>query len=668
MSAAALQTDIDTLCINTIRGLSIDGVQAANSGHPGLPLGCAPMAYTLWTRHLRFNPKNPKWFNRDRFILSAGHGSMLLYSLLHLTGFDLPMAELKRFRQLHSLTPGHPENYLTPGVEVATGPLGQGFAHAVGLAIAEKFLSATFNRPGHEVVDHFTYGICSDGDLMEGVTNEAASLAGHLKLGKLIFLYDSNRITIDGSTDITFTEDVGARFQALGWHVQHIDGFSMDEVDAALDMAKGVTDQPSLIISRTIIGFGSPHKAGTSAAHGQPLGAEEVDLTKRALGIPIEPKFFVPDGVYVEFHKPAFRGANLEADWHRALKSYAGAYPDEARVLGQAMAGGLGSEWLDRLPVLTEKMATRQANAKTLNAVAASIPTLIGGSADLNESNLTEMKELGDFQPETPAGRNIHFGIREHAMVAAVNGINLHGGTRAFGASFLVFTDYCRPSIRLAALMQCPSIFVFTHDSIGLGEDGPTHQPVEHLAALRAIPNLNVMRPCDGNETVACWKVALESNKTPCLMALTRQGLPPLSPDSTKPHPAEMGAYVLAEATSTESSHGPDLTIVATGSEVQLAVAARDQLQAQGFAVRVVSMPSGFLFEQQSDDYRRQVLPKGVPTLSVEAASTFGWDRYAQGHVGLDRFGLSAPGPEVMAEFGFTPEHVVEAARQLLAG
>ncbi|MFI5386164.1 MAG: transketolase [Fimbriimonadales bacterium] len=662
MPAEATVTDIDTLCINTIRGLSIDGVQAANSGHPGLPLGCAPMAYTLWTRHLRFNPKNPKWFNRDRFILSAGHGSMLLYSLLHLTGFDLPMTELRRFRQLHSLTPGHPENYLTPGVEMATGPLGQGFAHAVGMAIAEKFLAATFNRPGHEIVDHYTYGICSDGDLMEGISNEAASLAGHLKLGKLIFLYDSNRITIDGSTDITFTEDTGARFEALGWHVQHIDGFSLDEVDGAIRAAQGVRDQPSLIISKTIIGYGSPHKAGTSAAHGQPLGPEEVDLTKKALGIPVEPKFLVPDGVYVEFHKPAFRGAGLEADWHRAFKAFVAAYPEEARILGAAMAGGLGSEWIEKLPVLTEKMATRQAGSKVLNAIAPAIPTLIGGSADLNESNLTEMKDQGDFQPDSPAGRNIHFGIREHAMIAAVNGINLHGGTRAFGASFLIFTDYCRPSIRLAALMQCPSIFVFTHDSIGLGEDGPTHQPVEHLAALRAIPNLNVMRPCDGNETAACWKVALQSTKTPCLLALTRQGLPPLSPDTAQDHPAEQGGYVLAD------SSGAALTLIATGSEVQLAMAARDQLQSQGIGTRVVSMPSWFQFAQQPDNYQNEVLRRDLPAVSIEAASTFGWDRYAQAHVGLDRFGLSGKGDEVMAEFGFTPEHVVEVARRLLAG
>jgi len=658
----AAATDIDTLCINTIRGLSIDGVQKANSGHPGLPLGAAPMAYTLWTRHLRFNPKNPKWFNRDRFILSAGHGSMLLYSLLHLTGYDLSIEDLQRFRQVHSRTPGHPENTLTPGVEMATGPLGQGFAHSVGMAIAERYLAATFNKPDYDIVDHYTYGICSDGDLMEGVTNEAASLAGHLKLGKLMFLYDSNRITIDGSTDITFTEDVGARFEALGWHVQHVDGFDIDEVDAAIHSAKIVTDKPSLLICRTVIGYGSPHKAGTPAVHGAALGPEEVDLTKKALGIPLEPKFYVPPGVYDEFRKPATRGAELEQEWHERFAAYEAAHPQEGKALRAAIGGDLGTDWLAKLPTISEKMATRKAGSLALNAIAPVIPTLIGGSADLNESNFTDMEGVGDFQPASPSGKNIHFGIREHAMIAAINGINLHGGTRAFGSSFLIFTDYCRPSIRLAALMECPSIFVFTHDSIGLGEDGPTHQPVEQLAGLRAIPNLNVMRPCDGNETVACWKVALESKTNPCLLALSRQGLPPLSPADVRNHPAEKGAYVLAD------SHSASLTLIATGSEVQLAMASREMLQSQGIAARVVSMPSWFLFEKQPRDYREQVLRRDLPAVSIEAATTFGWDRYAQAHVGLDRFGLSGKGEEVMRDLGFTPEHVVEVARRVLAG
>ncbi|HVT10877.1 MAG TPA: transketolase [Fimbriimonadaceae bacterium] len=656
----AAPTEIDTLCINTIRGLSIDGVQQANSGHPGLPLGAAVMAYTLWTKHLRFNPKNPHWFNRDRFILSAGHGSMLLYSLLHLTGYDLSMEDLKHFRQLHSRTPGHPENHMTPGVEMATGPLGQGFAHSVGFAIAERYLAAAFNKLGHDLIDHYTYGICSDGDLMEGVTNEAASLAGHLKLGKLIFLYDSNRITIDGSTDITFTEDVGARFEALDWHVQHVDGFSITEVDDAIKAAQAVTDKPSLIICRTIIGFGSPNKAGKSSSHGSPLGPEEVNLTKKALGIPLEPKFLVPDGVYEEFHKPGERGAGLEAAWEEAFAAYGSAFPQEAKTLRNAIGGDLGSEWIAQMPILTEKMATRQAGNKILNALAPALPTLIGGSADLNESNLTDMKGLGDFQPATPGDRNVHFGIREHAMIAAVNGMTLHGGTRGFGASFLVFTDYCRPSLRLSALMECPSIFVFTHDSIGLGEDGPTHQPIEQIASLRAIPNFNVMRPCDGAETAACWKVALESKKTPCLMALTRQGLPPLAPAFTPDHPAQKGAYVLAD------SPDPKIVLIATGSEVQLAVGAKAELEKEGIGVRVVSMPSWFLFAQQPKSYQDDVLRRDLPSLSIEAGTTFGWDRYAKAHIGLDRFGLSGPGDQVMAEFGFTVPHVVEVAKGIV--
>jgi transketolase len=639
----------------------MDAVQAANSGHPGMPMGCAPMAYALWTRHLRFNPKNPHWFNRDRFLLSAGHGSMLLYSLLHLTGYDLSLDDIKHFRQVHSRTPGHPENFMTPGVEMATGPLGQGFAHGVGFAIAERYLAATFNRDGHEVINHYTFAICSDGDLMEGVSNEAASLAGHLKLGKMIYLYDNNHITIDGGTDLAFTEDVGARFEALGWHVQHVEeGMNVDAVDAAIHNAKQVTDKPSLIMCRTIIGYGSPTKQGKSSSHGAALGPEEVDLAKKALGIPLEPKFLVPDGVYEEYHKPAARGAELEENWTEALESYCAAFPQEGAALKRAISGDLGTEWLDKLPVLSEKMATRQASGKVLNAIASSLPTLIGGSADLAESNLTHLKDYDAFQPGSPGGRNLNFGVREHAMCAAVNGMNLHGGLRAYGASFLIFTDYCRPSLRLAALMECPSIFVFTHDSIGLGEDGPTHQPIEHLAALRAIPNFNLMRPCDGNETAACWKIALESKRTPSLLALTRQGLPPFSPDTVSNHPAERGAYVLAD------SAGFKLVIVASGSEVQLAMAARGELEAAATPTRVVSMPSWFLFAQQSQAYRDEVLPRGVPTVSVEAATTFGWDRYAQAHVGIDRFGLSGPGDQVMKEFGFTPEHVVEVARTLL--
>lgn len=633
----------------------MDAVQKANSGHPGLPMGCAPLAYALWTRHLRFDPTDPKWFNRDRFILSAGHGSMLQYALLHLTGYDLSIEDLKQFRQLHSKTPGHPENFATHGVEMATGPLGQGFAHGVGMAIAERFLSATFG----DIVDHFTYAICSDGDMMEGITNEAASLAGHLQLGKLIYLYDSNQITIDGKTDITFTEDTGARFEALSWHVQHIDGMDVEAVDQAINAAQKVTDQPSLIVCRTVIGYGSPNKAGKSSSHGSPLGPEEVDLAKEALGIPVEPKFYVPAEVYEDFHQAAKRGQQLHQNWKAELDAFTVSNPDTAVQLRNAIDGTLGSEWIKNLPTIQEKIATRAASGKVLNAIAASLPTLIGGSADLAESNNTDLKGYAGFQPETPAGRNLHFGIREHAMVAAINGITLHGGAQAYGASFLIFTDYCRPSLRLAALMECPSIFVFTHDSVGLGEDGPTHQPIEQLASLRAIPNFNLMRPADGNETAACWKVALESKTTPTLLALTRQGLPPITPGDVQDHPAEKGAYILRD-----TDAKPDLILIGTGSEVQVALSAADQMPDK--KVRVVSMPSWFLFAKQGEDYRNQVLPKGVPTVSVEAATTFGWDRYAQAHVGIDRFGLSGPGEQVMKEFGITPEYVVEVAEALL--
>ncbi|HVL40021.1 MAG TPA: transketolase [Fimbriimonadaceae bacterium] len=657
--SAVPATNLDLLCINTIRGLSMDAVQAANSGHPGLPLGAAPMAYALWRRHLRHNPKDPKWINRDRFVLSAGHGSMLLYSLLHLTGYDLSLGEIKNFRQFESKTPGHPENFMTPGVEMATGPLGQGFATAVGMAIAERFLAANFNRPGLPLIDHHTYVLASDGDLMEGVTNEAASLAGHLGLGKLIVLYDDNRITIDGSTDLAFTENVEIRFKGLGWHVQRIDGMDVDAVDRAIGEAKR-SEQPSLIIARTVIGYGSPNKAGTSKVHGSPLGPEEVKLTKQALGIPEEP-FHVPEEALKEFRKALEQGADSQAEWEELRALYAQEHPNEAATLRKALTGEWGTEWISALPDLNEKMATRQASGKTINAIAPHLPTLLGGSADLAESNLTHIKESPDFQRDTPGGRNLNFGVREHAMAAAVNGITLHGGCRAFGGTFLIFSDYCRPSLRLAALMGCPSIFVFTHDSIGLGEDGPTHQPIEHLPALRAIPNFNLMRPADGRETAACWKVALQSTGTPCALALTRQALPPVSPPIEEGrHPAERGAYVLA------GDGAPQVVLVASGSEVHVALGARRPLQELGVEARVVSMPSWYLFEKQPEGYRCEVLPPGVPTLSVEAASTLGWARYAQAHVGLDSFGSSAPGEVLMKHFGFTPENVARVAQELL--
>ena len=660
---ALTSVSLDDLCINTIRGLTLDAVGAANSGHAGLPMGAGPMAYVLWTQFLKHNPRNPKWFDRDRFVLSAGHGSMLLYSLLHLTGYDLSLDEIKRFRQIHSKTPGHPENVVTPGVEVTTGPLGQGFGHAVGLAIAERFLGATYNRPGFEVIDHHTYGICSDGDLNEGLSNEAASLAGHLGLGKLIFLYDSNEITIDGSTKIAFTEDVGRRFEALGWHVQEVDGMDLNEVQTALESARAELTRPSIIVARTVIGFGSPNLEGTSKIHSNALKPDELKLTKENLSIPLDPLFDIPEDALKHFRTAIEKGARAEGQWKQLMIEYAEDYPSEAKELKAAIAGEHGEEWVKALPKCTEKMATRKASEGVIQAIAPFFPTLIGGSADLNESNLVEQKGRKSFQAASPEGANIHFGIREHAMAAAVNGINLHGGTRAYGASFMVFTDYARPSIRLAAIQDSPSIFVFTHDSIGVGEDGPTHEPIEHLTSLRAIPNFNVFRPADGNETAVGWKVALQSTKTPTLLALTRQGVPPLTPDTVGAHPAERGAYILFDA----AKGKPKVTLIGTGSELQHCAAAREKLEAEGIPTRVVSFPSWFLFEQQDDAYKKKTIDLSIPTLSVEAGSTLAWPRYSHAQVGIDRFGLSGPGDQVMAEFGFTAENVVEKAKQLLA-
>jgi transketolase len=654
-------TDVDQLCINTIRGLSMDAVERAKNGHPGLPMGAAPLAYTLWTKHLRHNPRNPKWFNRDRFILSPGHGSMLLYSLLFLTGYDLSLDDLKQFREWGSKTPGHPENILTPGVEMATGPLGQGFATSVGMAIAERFLSATFNRPGQEIIDHYTLGICSDGDLMEGVAFEGASLAGHLKLGKLIFLYDNNHITLDGPAKDSFSEDTCSRFEALEWHVQKVDGFDVAAVDRAIAEAKRVTDRPSLISCETIIGYGSPNKEGTSKAHGEPLGPEEVKLAKEKLGIPQEPTFYVPEEALHEFRKAVTEGDHLESDWNQRFEAYRAAYPTEAESLRKLMLGDFGTEWVDALPAIEEEIATRAASGKILAAIAPKLPTLLAGSADLGGSNVTTLKEFGQFQPDSPTCRTIAYGVREHGMAAAVNGITLHGGCKAYSGTFLVFSDYCKPALRLGALMEIPSIYVFTHDSIGLGADGPTHQPIEHLMALRAVPNLNVIRPADGNETAVAWKVAISAKETPTLLALTRQAVPCLTPADVRNHPAEKGAYVLQEASGT-----PQCIIVGTGSEVQLAVQARTVLEQQGIPTRVVSMPSWHMFEAQPEEYRHSVFIKGVPTVSVEAGTTLGWARYAQAHIGIDRFGASAPGPVVMEKFGITAEKVVEAAKRLL--
>ncbi|CAN5504295.1 transketolase [soil metagenome] len=648
---------MDERCVNTIRGLALDAVEQAKSGHAGLPLGAAPMAWVLWSRFLKFDPKDPKWFDRDRFILSAGHGSMLLYSLLYLTGYDLPLAELKRFRQLHSKTPGHPENILTPGVEMATGPLGQGIAHSVGMAIAEKFLSATYNKAGRDVVDHRTYAICSDGDLMEGVSGEAASLAGHLKLGKLIWLYDDNGISIDGKTEITFTDNTELRFKGYGWHVIRIDGEDMAEVDRAIREAQAEMYKPTLIMAKTVIGYGSPHLAGTSKAHSNPFGTEELALTKTALGISQEP-FHIDEDVQAHFREVGAKGTVTHADWLKDFNAY-----EDGSQFRNAVAGELGKEWLEKLPTITDKVATRKASEIVINAISDSLPNLIGGSADLAESNLTTQKGLGFFEPDDAIGKNIHFGVREFGMTCAVNAINLHGGTRGYGGSFLVFSDYARPALRLAALMECPSIFIFTHDSVGVGEDGPTHEPVEQITSLRAIPNFNVFRPADGNETVVAWKVALQSKKTPTLLALSRQALPPISPDDVRNHPAEKGGYVLREA-----SAEPKVILIGTGSEVQHCVKARETLEAEGIATRVVSLPSWFLFEKQDDAYKASVLPAGVPRVSIEAGTTLAWPRYAEVNLGIDTFGLSAPGDEVMKEFGMTPEAVVAAARKVVKG
>jgi len=661
---------LDELCVNTIRTLAIDGVQKANSGHPGMPMGMADAAYVLWTQFLRHNPKNPDWFNRDRFILSAGHGSMLLYSLLHLTGYDLPLDQLKQFRQWNSLTPGHPEHGLTPGVETTTGPLGQGFANGVGMAIAEAFMAATFNRDGHQIVDHYIYAIVSDGDLMEGISHEAASMAGHMKLGKIIYLYDDNHISIDGSTDLAFTEDRMKRFEAYHWHTQQIDGHDRAAVAEAIKAAQAVTDKPSIIACRTTIGFGSPHKANTAGVHGSPLGEEEVKLTKAAYGWDHDEPFYIPDEALAHFREAIGAGAEWEADWKKTLQAYEQALPQEAKTFRGALSGELPEGWDDGLPVFpadAKGMATRAASGKTLNAIAPALPTLIGGSADLAPSNNTMLKDYSVFDPSNNAGRNFHFGVREHAMVGALNGMALHGGVIPYGGTFLVFSDYCRPSIRLAALSHIPITLVFTHDSIGLGEDGPTHQPVEHLAALRAIPHLTVIRPADANETAQAWKVSLEKSDGPVALILTRQSLP-VYDRSQMGDAANLskGAYVLLD---TDRIY-PDVLLIATGSEVQFAVEAHAKLAEQGIGAHVISMPSWELFEEQSDEYKEFVLPSSVKArVAIEAGISMGWQKYVgpQGTIiGLDRFGASAPYKEIYEHLGFTTDNVVLRALETI--
>ncbi len=660
---------LDELAVNTLRFLAVDQVEAAKSGHPGLPLGAAPMAYVLWDRFLRQNPSNPAWANRDRFVLSAGHGSALLYALLHVYGFGLTLDDLKHFRQWGSKTPGHPEHGHVPGVEATTGPLGQGFAMGVGMAIAEAHLAATFNRPGHEVVDHFTYALVSDGDLMEGISSEAASLAGHLKLGKLIYLYDDNKISIEGSTALAFTEDVGMKFQAFGWHVQKVsDGNDLSAIGEAITKAQAETERPSLIMVRTHIGYGSP-KQDTSSAHGEPLGPEAARATKEALGWPADKAFYVPEEVARHAGEVMAAGRAFETLWNSGFDAYREAHPDLAAAYEAAVRGDIPPELEVHLPSFGAQdgsVATRSASGKTLNALAPHLEGLMGGSADLAPSNSTNLKGYASFAPGDRSGRNMHFGVREHAMAAIVNGMALHGGLIPYAGTFLVFSDYARPALRLAALMQTRSIFVFTHDSIGLGEDGPTHQPVSQLVSLRAIPGLTVLRPADANETAAAWWIAL-NRRGPTALALTRQGLPVLDPGL---YPIRegvpKGAYILKEA-----AGGPaQVILLATGSEVALALQAEALLSAKGIRVRVVSMPSWELFAEQPETYRRMVLPATVPKLAVEAASPMGWREFVgdSGDVlGLDRFGASAPGKEVMAHLGFTAEHVAELAEKLIS-
>jgi len=659
--------DVDELCINTIRMLSADAVQKSNSGHAGMPMGAAAMAYVLWTRFLKHNPTNSKWSDRDRFVLSAGHGSMLLYSLLHLTGYDLSLEDLKNFRQWGSKTPGHTEFLHTPGVETTTGPLGQGFANGVGMSIAERFLAARFNRPGHEIVSHYTYAIVSDGDLMEGVSHEAASLAGHLGLGKLIYLYDDNHISIEGNTEIAFTENRAARFEAYGWQVQEVkDGNDMAAIEKALLEAQKEGLRPSLIAVRTPIGYGSPNKQDSASAHGEPLGPEEIKLTKENLGWPLEPEFYIPEEALRIFREAIAGGKQQEREWQKRFSAYEKAYPELAREWNQWLCNDLPAGWdkdLSAFPTDEKGMATRVASGSVLNAIAPNLPNLIGGSADLAPSNKTFLNGEAFFQKSSYQGRNFHFGVREHGMGSILNGIALHGGLIPYGGTFLIFSDYMRPPIRLAAIMGLKVIYVFTHDSIGLGEDGPTHQPVEQLAALRAIPDLTVIRPCDANETAEAWRVALNSNQGPVALALTRQNVPTLDRNLFAPADGlDRGAYILKDALNGK----PDLILLASGSEVPIAIEAANKLEEKDKAVRVVSMPSWELFERQSQEYRHEVLPPDIKArVAIEAGITQGWHRYVGDNgraIGIDRFGGSAPDQILYEKFKLTSEKVVETA------
>lgn len=667
-----IKEGLEGQAINTLRFLSADIVQKANSGHPGLPMGTATLAYVIWTRHLNYNPRNPHWANRDRFVLSGGHGSALLYSLLHLSGYDVSLEDLKSFRQWGSITPGHPEYGLTPGVEATTGPLGQGLANGVGMAVAEAHLAAEFNRPGHKVIDHFVYAIVTDGDLMEGVASEAASLAGHLGLGKLIYLYDDNRISIDGSTDLAFTEDRAGRFAAYGWQVLRVeDGNNVEEIDVAIRTAKQ-DPRPSLILCRTHIGFGLPTRQDTAKAHGEPPGMEELNGAKQNLGWPLEPSFYIPEEVLVLFRQAVERGKHLEAAWKAERKAYREAYPELDRELERRLNGELPEDWEKTIPVFPadpKGMATRAASGKVLNALANAIPELMGGSADLAPSNNTWISGLTAFQKATPEGRNFHFGVREHGMGAVVNGMAVHGGVIPYGATFLVFSDYMRGALRLSALSHYPSIWIFTHDSIGLGEDGPTHQPVEHVAALRAIPNLVVLRPADANETAEAWRVAIKRRQGPTALVLTRQAVPVFDRQSLgAAEGLQRGAYVLAEF----GQGTADILLMASGSEVSLIQEAGVRLSAEGLKVRLVSFPSWELFADQDAAYQEKVLPANIPVrLAVEAGVSQGWERWtgSQGAIlGVERFGASAPYQTIFEQYGLTVCNVVELAHSLLAG
>ena len=678
--------ELDLLCINTLRFLAVDAVEKAKSGHPGMPLGAAPMAYLLWSRFLKHNPAAPDWYDRDRFVLSAGHGSMLLYALLHLTGYDLPLEEIMRFRQWGSRTPGHPERGVTPGVEVSTGPLGQGFANAVGMAIAEARLAARYNRPGFDIVDHHSYVIASDGDLMEGVASEAASLAGHLKLGKLICLYDDNCISLAASTELSFTEDRGARFEAYGWQVETVaDGNDLEALSGAITRARADLERPSLILVRTHLGYGSPGKQDSFEAHGAPLGGEEVRLTKENLGWPLDPPFHLPEEALARYREALAEGAAAQEKWEELFARYSSEHPELAAEFSRVMRGELPAGWLERIPEFppdAKGMATRIASGKVLNALAPLLPELVGGAADLSPSTFTALEGMGDFQSHVreisdrqgaaggewgPQGANIHFGVREHAMGAILNGLAAHGGTLPFGATFLAFSDYLRPTLRLAALSRLKVIHVFTHDSIALGEDGPTHQPVEQIAALRAIPDLVVIRPADANESAAAWRAALGRKGSPVALVLSRQAVPTLerAPYAT----AEgllRGAYIAAEAEGGE----PELILIATGSELSLALAARLKLLEEGIRARVVSFPSWELFDEQPAHYRDLVLPPRIAArLAVEAGSPQGWHRYVGSGgavLGVEGYGASAPGDVVLREYGFTVDNVCSMAKELL--